>query len=76
MPIPEGKHPEMTGLDEEAVAIGIEHESRDIEGTTCVFEVFGLICTSKDATCLCLQNLLTLVKLQPHCPQSNPLIQR
>ena len=34
MPIPEGKHPEMTGLDEEAVAIGIEHESRDIEGRT------------------------------------------
>ncbi|KAL0053504.1 hypothetical protein WJX82_006649 [Trebouxia sp. C0006] len=31
VPIPEGKHPEMTGIDEEAVAFGIEHESRDIE---------------------------------------------
>ena len=34
VPIPEGKHSEMTGLDEEAAAVGIEHDSRDIEGET------------------------------------------
>ncbi len=31
---PEGEHSKLTGLDEEAVARGIESESHDIEGTT------------------------------------------
>ncbi|KAL0034601.1 hypothetical protein WJX79_010045 [Trebouxia sp. C0005] len=31
VPIPQGKNPEMTGPDEEAVAVGIEHESQDVE---------------------------------------------